>query len=202
MPNAFVPSPIPQFSPRVIRVFPYVGFNDLLAVFASAADNITSNDTFLNGVAFWLKFTAISISGLAIVATLYFILKLRELNLNKPEPVQQQLETATSDDYFNRHWQEIQQHATSDQEIQWRVAVIEADKLVDEILRLRGYEGKTMGERLTLITREQLNSIDYLWYAHKIRNRIVHQTGSNLTQAELKEALEGYQKALRELGVL
>lgn len=81
------------------------------------------------------------------------------------------------------------------------LAVIDADKLLDEALKKRGYRGKTMGERLVSAQRALSNN-DGAWYAHKLRNRIVHEPEVRLKKVEAKNALAGFKQGLRDLGAL
>jgi len=81
-------------------------------------------------------------------------------------------------------------------------AIIEADKLVDTVLKDGGFPGDTMAERLKRIDKHQLASIDNLWGAHKIRNDIVHTPGFQLELETAKSVLADYQKTLEELEVI
>ena len=71
---------------------------------------------------------------------------------------------------------EIEGMATSDNIYELRHAVIEADKLVDHLLKLKGYGGESFADRLRS-TEAYLDQQSYqrLWDAHKIRNQIAHQ---------------------------
>lgn len=99
-------------------------------------------------------------------------------------------------------WEEIQKHLDSVKEAEWKFAVIEADSLVDSILKASGYPGDTMGDRLKNIDKTQIVSIDDLWEAHKIRNRLAHDTNYFLRYGEAKRAVQLYEKALKELNAL
>jgi hypothetical protein len=44
-----------------------------------------------------------------------------------------------------------------------------------------------------------MTSINYLWEAHKIRNKIVHEDSYFLRYAEAKRAIDSYRMALEEL---
>ena len=99
-------------------------------------------------------------------------------------------------------WEEIKKHIDSHREFEWKFAVIEADKLIDHVLKSAGYTGETMGERLINIDKSQLVSLDGLWEAHKIRNKIVHDQNYFLRYAEAKRAIQLYEKLLEELGVI
>lgn len=99
-------------------------------------------------------------------------------------------------------WEEILRHIESTNEAEWKFAVIEADKLVDELLKSSGYLGETMGERLMSIDKTQIVTLDDLWDAHKTRNRLVHDANYFLRYAEAKRAVKLYEETLKELGAL
>jgi hypothetical protein len=81
------------------------------------------------------------------------------------------------------------------------LAVIDADKLLDEALKKRHFRGKTMGERLVAAQRS-LTDNDAVWYAHKLRNRLVHEPDVRLKKNEAQTALAGFKKGLQDLGAL
>ena len=99
-------------------------------------------------------------------------------------------------------WEEILRHADSPKEFEWKFAVIESDKLADDMLKAAGYQGETMGERLLSIDKSQFENLDGLWEAHKLRNKVVHDTNYFVRYGEARQAIEYYEKALKELGVL
>ena len=81
------------------------------------------------------------------------------------------------------------------------LALIDADKLLDEALKKRNYKGKTVGERLVSAQRD-LSDNDGVWYAHKLRNRLVHEPTVRLRKNEAKNALAGFRQGLKDLGAL
>jgi hypothetical protein len=58
-----------------------------------------------------------------------------------------------------------------------------------------------MGERLVSAQRE-LTDNDGVWFGHKLRNRLVHETNVKLTKQEVQEALVGIREALKDLGAM
>lgn len=82
-----------------------------------------------------------------------------------------------------------------------KLAVIEADKLLDNVLRSMAMPGETMGERLKS-TAYKYPKIREVWPAHKLRNQLVHDSAFQLTQARAKRALHDFEKALKTLNVL
>lgn len=99
-------------------------------------------------------------------------------------------------------WEEVLKHIDSVKESDWKIAIIEGDKLADEVLKRSGYEGDTMGDRLMGMTRSDLNSLDDLWVAHKIRNKIAHEPRYVMTYKTAREAVRIFEKVLKELGAV
>ena len=101
--------------------------------------------------------------------------------------------------YFERKWTELLGRVKTTEGMM--LAVIDADKLLDDALKKKGYKGKTMGERLVAAQRDFSNN-DSVWYAHKLRNRLVHEPDTRLRRGEAKNALAGIRQALKDLGIL
>lgn len=99
--------------------------------------------------------------------------------------------------------QDVFTHSTSDNPNDWKLAIIEADIILEDALKQKGYPGASLGERLKSISSEQLNSLQDAWEAHKIRNRIAHDGADFvLTKRIAQETITRYQKVFSELGVL
>lgn len=96
-------------------------------------------------------------------------------------------------------WQKILAQGGSDSENDRKQAVIAADSLVEKILEMAGYSGENLGEKLKNIEQADLDSLEALWEAHKIRNRVAHEPGSPLPKEDALRALADFEKALREL---
>ncbi|MFA7243997.1 MAG: hypothetical protein WC080_01775 [Patescibacteria group bacterium] len=80
--------------------------------------------------------------------------------------------------YIRTKRNEILDLANSDNKIELKHAVLEADKLVDFILKLKGCEGETFADRLRAAEKfMDRNTYESVWYAHKIRNQIAHDNG-------------------------
>jgi hypothetical protein len=131
------------------------------------------------------------IKDVAAVIVLLIIIFVIGLFQRRPKPLNQE--------YFNNRWHELQKLLPDKKT--WGMAVIDADKLLDEALRKRHYKGKTMGERLVSSQRD-LTDNDGVWFGHKLRNRIVHETGVKLKKRDVTEALVGFRQALKDLGAL
>ena len=102
-------------------------------------------------------------------------------------------------EYYQDRWQTLQ--GLLKDKTTWPLAVIDADKLLDDALKRTHYKGKTMGERLVSAQRD-ITDNDGVWFGHKLRNRLVHESNVKLTEKTVKEALIGIRSALKDLGAL
>jgi len=127
----------------------------------------------------------------AIVVLLVLVFGTSYLLRRKPKQLNRE--------YYQGKWQELQ--ALCADKSTWPLAVIDADKLLDEALKRSRYKGKTMGERLVSAQRDIKNN-DTVWYGHKLRNRLVHENSVKLTKRDVKDALLGIRAALKDLGAL
>jgi hypothetical protein len=101
-------------------------------------------------------------------------------------------------------WQEIENTFELGGQSRFKSAILDADKLVDYVLKGLNVRGETMGERLKNAKSKFKNHDDYnnLWFAHKVRNNVAHEVDHELNHSEAKRAFEYYKKALKVLGVL
>ena len=147
-----------------------------------------------------LKIISVSISIGLVIVIIYLIFKIRKNN-------ETSLETVTENPTISKvhkenlikGWQAVLDKMEKGDEADYKLAVIEADKVFDNLLKNIGYQGEDMGERLKQITSAQLANINELWQAHKIRNQLVHEENFQLKEHEAKRVIEIYKKALDEL---
>ena len=101
--------------------------------------------------------------------------------------------------YYEKKWNELQKPLKDT--ATWPLAIIDADKLLDQALKDRRFKGKTMGERLVAAQRE-IKYNDEVWFGHKLRNKLVHESDIKLRERDVKDALLGIKAALKDLGAL
>lgn len=80
------------------------------------------------------------------------------------------------------------------------IAILEADKLLDLVLKKMNYQG-SLGEKLKKAER-LFSDINGVWYAHKLRNRLAHEIDTKISKQETEKALSAFHKALRDLKAL
>lgn len=97
-------------------------------------------------------------------------------------------------------WAEIVKRLRSGLESDYKLAVIESDGILDDVLKRIGYKGENLGERLGQLTPNHLPNLDEIRKVHKIRNDIVRDPDYRLTIDEAKKVLAVYKKTLEDLG--
>ncbi len=101
-----------------------------------------------------------------------------------------------------KQWLKIRARLDTGMESEFKLAAIEADSMLDDILKRMGYGGESLGERLEKITVASLPNLDEVKVAHKTRNNIVHDPDYRLSLDEARKTLEIYEKTLTDLQAL
>lgn len=96
-------------------------------------------------------------------------------------------------------WQKILDAVNSDQENNWKIALMDADILLEEVLTEQGYGGSGVGEKLKQVSPEQKEYVQYAWEGHKVRNSIAHQADYVLSQREARQAISMYERFFSSL---
>lgn len=99
-------------------------------------------------------------------------------------------------------WLGIKARLETGTESEYKLALIEADSMLNDILKRMGYGGETLGERLEKLTIISLPSLEEAKEAHKIRNNIVHDPDYRLTLNEAQKVISVYERALTDLQAL
>ena len=103
---------------------------------------------------------------------------------------------------ITRQWNKILRRLETGTEAEYKLAVIEADDMLDAALKKMGYLGQTFEERLGKLTSATLPNIEQLHEIHNLRNNIVRNPDYRLTLDEAKKATDVYGRAFRDLQIL
>ncbi|MES2623536.1 MAG: hypothetical protein V4576_03975 [Patescibacteria group bacterium] len=103
----------------------------------------------------------------------------------------------------NPKWEMIEAYAKSGNQAELRLAIIEADIMLADVLMQSGFPGNTLGEILKNTDKSKLATIEYAWRAHRVRNELAHQGSTYvLGRAEAEAALDGYRRVFTELNLI
>ncbi len=102
---------------------------------------------------------------------------------------------------YQTKWLEIENSVARNNEASWQLAIMNADKLLDQALRERRFRGQTMGERMKSAAKIWKNA-NHVWGAHKIRNQLAHDVNVQITYDTTLRSLSAFKQALKDLGAI
>ena len=186
---------------------------DLVTLFTRGLTALFSGEINPDGIMGWLasvwevySIIAFLLSFLFILGIIYSYIRfnqLSEIENNRLLEMERMWEEVYGDKAGHSDWQQIQRHIGSENPNDWRLAIIEADIMLDRTLKDAGYAGNSVGERLKSASPLQFTTLQDAWDAHVVRNKIAHE-GSDflLTHRVAKEVIVKYQRVFSEFGVL
>lgn len=133
-----------------------------------------------------------------ISALVYYFFKTKKKFLSEKEKIIYDIahvkeETQAANDKAAR-WQKILDNVNSEQENNWKIAIMDADILLDEVLTEQGISGSGVAEKLKQVGPEFKDSVQYAWEGHKVRNRVAHEVSYVLSAREAKQAISMYER--------
>ncbi len=148
------------------------------------------------------------ISILSLIIIIFSLVRMYEIQVFDKEEVDHEISHALAKDKemerdSNPRWKYILTLIESPNESDWRVAIIEADTMLEETFSDRGLVGNNMAELLEEAKGNGYYSIQDAWDAHIVRNKIAHE-GQNfpLTQVEGRRVIKLYQNVFEGLEVI
>lgn len=100
-------------------------------------------------------------------------------------------------------WGTIMDHALSGNPNDWRLAILDADIMLDEMLSVQGYQGDTVADKLRQVSPADFTTLELAWEAHKVRNKIAHEgTSGSLDEHEVRRVIGLYQRVFQEFDLL
>ncbi|GEM_PF-3156271 len=99
-------------------------------------------------------------------------------------------------------WESIKRGINENTPSSLRAALMGADRILEEILKVARFPGLTLDQKLENIAEEQIPNILELREAHALKNRIAKDPNLVLTQEETKNAIRIYARAFLHFGLL
>lgn len=156
----------------------------------------------------WYLFSILSfvVSAVLLIGIVYAMIRfseLRQIEESALREAERAYQTAHVAQGENTRWQGIVTHASSESPNDWRIAIMEADIMLEELLDSFGYTGATVADKLKTARPEAFRSIEDAWEAHKVRNAIAHR-GSDfvLTKRATEVTIAQYQHVFEEFKVV
>ncbi len=103
--------------------------------------------------------------------------------------------------FFKDRWMQIESLLQQGKQMNYKLAIIEADKLLDHALKMLNFPGKATAERLQFASYKY-GELKRVWWAHKVRNMVVHEVKYELSAGETKKVIKAFETALKLLHCL
>jgi hypothetical protein len=149
----------------------------------------------------YVKYISIILSPFLIAAIIYLYKKI--VVLRQEEAKKLYIEKTETGTISNPQWQKILNHTESTNETDWRLAILEADIMLDDLLNNMGLPGDTIADKLKMVEKSDFTTLDNAWEAHKVRNQIAHEGISfMLNQREAKRVIGLYESVFNEFKII
>lgn len=132
------------------------------------------------------------LAGVAVIVVLFIITKIF-FNKTRSNDLDRKS--------IREQWRKIEGLMIPGKEMNYKLAVIEADKLLDYALKALNFSGDTTADRLNAAAYKY-PKLKKVWWAHKVRNYIVHDARYMIKFGETQRVLSLFKKALKILGGL
>lgn len=153
---------------------------------------------------FWYKLIVVIFSVTAASLIAWYVYKIILMDIEKERGERAEAEKVTIEKTRTKNeirWNFIQEKLNSDNESDWRIAIIEADTILDEIVGTMNLNGGSLGEKMKVIEKSDFNTLDDAWEAHKARNRVAHDGNAvPLSSREARRIIGLYENVFREFG--
>ncbi len=98
----------------------------------------------------------------------------------------------------NKRWGQITKRIVSGTETEYRLALIEADDFLYQVLEEKGYQGETFEELLAAAKMKIPNYVEVVG-AHKVRNEIVYNTDYSIDVENARQLLSIYESTIKTI---
>ena len=150
----------------------------------------------ISGIVLVLKIIGFLLSvGFSVGIVIYLLKKVKISEKKKHRFENHFVVPERKETHESKRWENIKAHFQSSNPAEWRMAIIDADSMLEDIITELGYTGETMGEKLKSISVHDFPLLDEAWTVHKLRNMIAHQ-GSHyhLSEREVFQTFKMYEQ--------
>lgn len=157
---------------------------------------------FLSSGFFWFVKFVLAIYVTVLFVDMVLLLVLRGLGGDLRDTLKGAQMPISSKKKIKKKWSQIEERLKTKNQSQFKIAILEADSLADEMLFNIGYGGKNMKERLDAADANQVEEIDNLREGHEIRNRVIFDDNFVIGEEETLRVIGLYREFLENLEVI
>ena len=182
----------------ILFIFSFIG-----SLSFNGGDIVSSIGNFFAKVIAFLKTLSAIVTMVAVVISAYSFFMIQEIVHEDNKRLGMTMTWESEKKQKNKRWQRVEEHMTSLNPSDWKIAILEADNILDEVTKRMGFGGNTLGERLRVIPHADFPYLEEAWQAHKFRNALAHKgTDFPLTRGDAEKIINIYYRIFSGLGYL
>ena len=209
----------PLFNPTYLNL-EYI-FNKILQFFnfifgtgsSSSSSSSSTTTTVVGSSLSFLQFLMYVLAIFFIFLISYCFIRILEIRKREKEHLEHEIEEYAKHQaekqqsldgtgkFRNERWENVLGYLSSNNQSDWKLAIIEADSILEDLTDQLELDGGNLGERLKSSNKDKFKTLDDAWEAHLVRNKIAHD-GSlfELSQHEANRIITLYENVFREFG--
>ncbi len=102
---------------------------------------------------------------------------------------------------LTQNWEEIIAQAKDDNESERKLAIIEADDMIDSALSQMGYEGDGLMAKLDGLNKDIIPKLEELREAHRIKRDLVYDPNKSISKEEAQRIIKDYEATFKDLQI-
>lgn len=152
---------------------------------------------------FGLRVFLIILILLLLAVIIYSYLEWKKVKDQSDKHIENLVPLETPEQRENKRWKHVQTLIASNNQNDWRMAILEADSMLEDMTLAMKIPGDTLGERLKSIEPSDFLSLQNAWEAHKVRNQIAHQGSEyNLDHRTALGAIRNFEIVFHEFEII
>lgn len=178
---------------------PFLG--DVCSSSAGSGGEVVSSGAAAFGMG--LRVFLIILILLLLWAIVYSYLEWKKIQEKSDKHIESLIPVETPEQKENKRWKHVETLIASNNPNDWRMAILEADSMLEDMTLAMKIPGEGLGERLKAIEPSDFLTLQNAWEGHKVRNQIAHQ-GSEfvLDHRTAIGAIKNFEVVFREFEVI
>lgn len=150
----------------------------------------------------YLRAALIILTPLFAIGIVVLVYKINRLRREEKHEMRMMLLNAAPEKAKNERWEKVLKYLDSESESDWKLAIIEADTILDDLVESLNYPGENLGERLKNVEPSDFDTLQDAWEAHKVRNRIAHEADYRIGRRDARAVIERFRRVFEEFNYI
>jgi len=148
-----------------------------------------------------LESLSLVICGLLVFFIGFYIIRL-DIIKSKMDKYSDALGVNITKKHAMRAWLQVVKRLETKSPLQIKTAVVDCEKIFDEVMKISGIKGKSMDERLEQLNSAEVKNLKDILEAHDIVKRFKDEPDFEVSYDQAKHILKIYKKTFQDFGML